>query len=183
MAHRASASGPWSLRNGGLAEMTIGLEHTVSQSLVGDNTDAHRSSSESPSPPFVILSSPPQGHRPLTITAPSLQALGLFQPSLVSSSQEQNSTTRPVLVHPTSPLVMPPKPNQVCEVPHCSKWRLSGPGRRCSAHGGGYRCQSPACTNCAVSGGLQPYAFCYRHDGGATCSVQGCITAAKAKGM
>ena len=78
---------------------------------------------------------------------------------------------------------MPPKPSQICEVPHCAKWRLSGPGRCCGAHGGGYRCQSLDCTNRAVSGGPRPYAFCYRHNGGAICSVPGCTTATKARGM
>ena len=78
---------------------------------------------------------------------------------------------------------MPPKPSQMCEVPHCDKWRLSGPGRLCSAHRGGYRCQSVDCITRAVSGGQRPYAFCYRHNGGAACSVHGCTTAAKARGM
>ena len=60
---------------------------------------------------------------------------------------------------------------------------MPGPGRRCSAHGGGYQCQSLKCKNRAVSGGPRPYVFCYRHNGGIACAVQGCTTAAKVRGL
>ena len=94
MAHLASASqtGPWSLRYGGLTKMTIGLEHTCGAIIGGrQRRELTDSSIASPSPHFVILGSPPQGdmdHQPLRIATPSLQALGVFQPSLVFSSQE-----------------------------------------------------------------------------------------------